>query len=136
MRQRDNGLAHAGVIAGVVPAPAGREGVLFPIGYTWLVLAGSLDVIMTYVMLSVGAIEINVVADHAIRAGGLWGLIALKFSVLAGVLGICEFVGRRRLAAARSLVSAGVVLNLLPVVFSLAQLAFCFDDWVAAFLRG
>ncbi|MBK7404172.1 MAG: hypothetical protein IPJ41_05955 [Phycisphaerales bacterium] len=114
----------------------GAQSVLFPVAYTWLVLAGALDVIMTYLMLSIGAIEVNVVADHAIRAGGLWGLIALKFGVLAGVLGICEFVGRRRLSTARQLVSAGVFLNFLPVVLSIAQLALFFDDWVETFLRG
>lgn len=113
-----------------------HAGVLFPIAYTWLVLAASLDIIMTYLMLNLGAIEVNIVADHAIRAAGLWGLIALKFTVIAGVLWICEYVGRRRRSAARSLVSAGVALNFLPVVFSFAQLAVFFDDWVEVFLRG
>ncbi|HZW11293.1 MAG TPA: DUF5658 family protein [Phycisphaerales bacterium] len=88
--------------AGARAAAVAPESVLFPVGYSWLVLAGSLDVIMTHLMLNLGAIEVNVVADHAIRAGGLWGLIALKFLALAVVLGICEFVGRRRMSTARS----------------------------------
>jgi hypothetical protein len=113
-----------------------EQSVLFPNAYTWLVLAASLDVIMTYLMLSLGAIEVNAVANHALRVAGLWGLIALKFTIIAGVLWICEFVGRRRLTTARSLVSAGVALNFLPVVFSFAQLTLFFDDWVAVFLRG
>lgn len=109
---------------------------MFPSAYSWLVLAASLDVIMTYLMLNVGAIEVNAVANHALRVAGLWGLIALKFSVIAGVLWVCEFIGRRRLSTARSLVTAGVALNFLPVVFSLLQLVLFFDDWVAMFLRG
>lgn len=117
-------------------AAVDRGNVLFPVGYSWLVLAGSLDVIMTYLMLNLGAIEVNIVADRAIRAGGLWGLIALKFLALAIVLGICEYVGRRRLAAARSLVGAGVALNFMPVALSIAQLAIFFDDWIDAFLHG
>lgn len=112
------------------------DGVLFPVGYSWLVLAGSLDVIMTYLMLNLGATEVNAIADRAIRAGGLWGLIALKFVAIAVVLGICEYVGRRRLRAARSLVGAGVALNFMPVALSMAQLAYFFDDWIEAFLRG
>lgn len=113
-----------------------EQSVLFPTAYSWLVLAGSLDIIMTYLMLSLGAIEVNGVANHALRVGGLWGLIALKFSVIAGVLWICEYVGRRRPTTARSLVNAGVALNFLPVVFSLAQLTLFFDDWIEMFLRG
>jgi hypothetical protein len=112
------------------------RGVLFPVGYTWLVLAGSLDIIMTHLMLSLGAIEVNIIADRALGAAGLWGLIALKFTVIAGVLWICEYVGRRRLSTARWLVGAGVGLNILPVVFSFAQLAVFHDDWVEAFMRG
>ena len=110
--------------------------VLFPGAYTWLVLAGSLDVIMTYVMLTLGAIEVNAIADRALAAAGLWGLIALKFTVIAAVLWICEYIGRRRLSTARSLVQAGVALNFLPVVFSFAQLVVFFDDWIEVFLRG
>ncbi len=110
--------------------------VLFPTAYTWLVLAGSLDIIMTYVMLSLGAIEVNALADRALAAAGLWGLIALKFAVIAGVLWVCEFVGRRRLGTARSLVRVGVAMNFLPVVFSFAQLVVFFDDWTEMFMRG
>jgi hypothetical protein len=111
-------------------------GVLFPVGYSWLVLAGSLDIIMTYLMLNLGAIEVNAIADRAIRLGGLWGLIALKFMALGVVLAICEYVGRRRERAARSLVGAGVFLNFMPVALSLAQLAIFFEDWIYDFMHA
>jgi hypothetical protein len=117
-------------------AAALPESVLFPVGYSWLVLAGSLDVIMTYLMLNLGAIEVNLIADRAIQAAGLWGLIALKFMALAIVLAICEFIGRRRLSTARSLVGAGVVLNFAPVALSIAQLAYFSNDWFHAFMHG
>ena len=116
--------------------PHHPEGVLFPNAYTWLVLAASLDIIMTHLMLSLGAIEVNIVANHALETAGLWGLIVLKFTVIAGVLWVCEYVGRRQLSTAQSLVSAGVVLNFLPVVFSFAQLIIFFDDWVGVFMQG
>lgn len=111
-------------------------GVLFPAGYTWLVLAGALDVIFTYVMLNLGAVEVNIIANAALGYAGLWGLILLKFSVVAGVLWICEYVGRTRLRTARSLVHAGITLNFFPVVFSIAQLTLFFDEWFEAYMRG
>lgn len=114
--------------------PPRTDAVLFPAGYTWLVFAGSLDILMTYVMLGLGAVELNAIANHAIALGGLWGLIALKFAAVATVLAICEYVGRRRLGAAQSLVRLGVTLNFLPVVASLAQLVFFFEDWTRLYL--
>ena len=116
--------------------PHHPDSVLFPNAYTWLVLAASLDIIMTHLMLSLGAIEVNIVANHALETAGLWGLIVLKFTVIAGVLWICEYVGRRRLSTARSLVGAGVALNFLPVVFSFVQLIVFFEDWVGVFMHG
>jgi hypothetical protein len=112
------------------------DGVLFPVGYTWLVLAGSLDIIFTNLMLSLGAIEVNIIANAALDQAGLWGLILLKFSVVACVLLICEYVGRRKLRTARSLVSAGVVLNFFPVVFSIAQLVMFYDEWFEVYMHG
>ncbi|MDQ7012293.1 MAG: DUF5658 family protein [Planctomycetota bacterium] len=110
--------------------------VLFPVGYTWLVLAGALDVIITNLMLHLGAVEVNIVANAAIGYAGLWGLILLKFSVVAGVLWICEYVGRRQLRTARALVGTGVAINLLPVVFSFAQLILFHDAWVEDYMHG
>ena len=116
--------------------PQPSNSVLFPNAYTWLVLAASLDIIMTHLMLSLGAIEVNAVANHALQTAGLWGLIALKFTMIACVLWVCEYIGRRRFSTARSLIGAGVTLNFLPVVFSFAQLIVFFDDWVRVFLHG
>ena len=64
---------------GVVDAHAiGRtDEVLFPVGYSWLVLAGSLDIIFTHVMLNLGAVEVNIIANAALGYAGLWGLILL-----------------------------------------------------------
>ena len=117
-------------------SPQHPDSVLFPNAYTWLVLAASLDIIMTHLMLSLGAIEVNIVANHALQRAGLWGLIVLKFTVIAGVLWVCEYVGRRRLSTARSLVGVGVALNFLPVVFSFAQLIVFFEDWTGVYMRG
>ncbi|MFG0260089.1 MAG: DUF5658 family protein [Phycisphaerales bacterium JB041] len=126
--------APGGVVGTYTIGKAGE--VLFPVGYSWLVLAGSLDIIFTHVMLNLGAVEVNIIANAALGYAGLWGLILLKFSVVAGVLWICEYVGRRRIRAARSLVRAGVALNFFPVVFSIAQLTLFFDEWFEIYMRG
>lgn len=110
--------------------------VLFPVGYSWLVLAGALDIIFTNLMLQLGAVEVNAIANAALGYAGLWGLILLKFSVVAGVLLICEYVGRRRFRTAKSLVNAGVALNFFPVVLSIAQLVLFFDEWFEAYMQG
>ena len=97
--------------------------VLFPREYPWLVLFASLDVMLTWLILAIGGIEVNPVAQHFIRWGGLWGMLVLKFGVLALVLLICEFIGRRREVTGRSLARAAVGLNCLPVSFACAQIA-------------
>lgn len=106
------------------PAP---QPVLYPDAYGWAVLAGSLDVMMTWVVLGVGGTEVNVIADRVLRHAGLPGLLMFKFGVIALVLLICEFVGSRRPPIGRSIAHLAVGLNALPVVVAFAQLAVFFD---------
>ncbi|MCL4742402.1 MAG: hypothetical protein KJZ54_09390 [Phycisphaerales bacterium] len=115
------------------PAP---QPVLYPDAYGWIVFAGSLDVMMTWVVLGVGGTEVNAIADIALRHAGLSGLILLKFSVIALVLVICEYVGRTRPPVGRSVAHLAVGLNALPVVAAFAQLAFFFERWTDAILLG
>ncbi len=115
------------------PAP---QPVLYPDAYGWIVFAGSLDVMMTWVVLGVGGTEVNAIADRALRHAGLSGLILLKFSVIALVLVICEYVGRRRPPVGRSIASIAIGLNALPVVAAFAQLALFFDHWTDELFHG
>lgn len=115
--------------------PASRA-VLYPDAYGWTIFAASMDVMMTWVVLSVGGTEVNAIADRAQRHAGLPGLLVLKFSVIALVLLICEFVGSRRPPIGRSIAHLAVGLNALPVVAAFAQLALFFDHWTDEFFRG
>lgn len=101
-----------------------RQPVLFPAIYPWLLLAASLDVMLTWVCLAMGGMEFNPVAARCIDAGGMHGALALKFSCLVVVVLSCEAVGRRRLLTGRRLAECAVALNVLPVGAALVQLGF------------
>lgn len=104
--------------------------VLYPSLYCWTVFAGAMDVMMTYVVLYVGGYEANALAASALEAAGLWGLIALKFTMLALVLAICEYVGRKRASTGVLLARAAIALNVLPVAAAFVQLGAFWPEWV------
>ncbi len=99
-----------------------KRPVLYPHVYPWLVLVASLDVMLTWVCLSLGGAEFNPIADRFISAGGIAGALFLKFSCLVIVVLVCEAVGRRRAEVGRRLGSWAVALNSLPVTAALTQL--------------
>lgn len=96
--------------------------VLYPGMYPWLVLVASLDVMLTWVCLTLGGMEFNPIAARFIDAGGLGGAVLLKFTCVTVVVLVCEFVGRRREGLARGLANASIALNSVPVTAALVQL--------------
>ncbi|MBL8964134.1 MAG: hypothetical protein KF787_02145 [Phycisphaeraceae bacterium] len=96
--------------------------VLFPAIYPWLLLAASLDVMLTWVCLAMGGTEFNPIAAVCIDSGGMHGALALKFSCLVVVVLACEAVGRRKFVTGQRLAVAAVALNVLPVGAALLQL--------------
>jgi len=101
----------------------GRE-VLFPGIYTWFVFLAAMDVMMTTIVLYQGGVEVNAVADWFIRRWGVWGMVLLKFIVVAVVVGICEGIGRRDLKLARRVAEWAVALNTIPVTIAFVQLLY------------
>ncbi len=100
-----------------------RQPILYPRGYSWLIVLAVLDVCCTYVILRLGGIELNGIANWFLRMFDLYGLIALKFSCVALVLLICEVVGRLRAASGTRLVAAAIVISAFPVAVGGGQLA-------------
>jgi hypothetical protein len=97
--------------------------VLYPNHYAWYILVSSLDLIMTNtVMHHFGAIEVNTIADTAIRHLGFWGLIGLKFATVVLVVYICEHVGRKRPSLGEKIASWAVAISAIPVVVAAAQI--------------
>lgn len=99
-----------------------RRGVLLPDHYCWMILLGALDVMCTWIVLKLGGIEANAIADVALQAFGKWGLIGLKFVALALVIAICEYVGRHNRRRAVQVADIAIALNATPVVLAMIQL--------------
>ena len=96
--------------------------ILYPTAYRWAIIAAALDIVCTYLILSLGGSELNMLARHVIDAGGVPGMVAFKFAIVAGVITVCEFVGRRRADTGRRLARAAVVLNAFPAIVGATQL--------------
>lgn len=102
-----------------------RRPVLYPDMYAWYILVSALDIIVTVTLLvhfgHLGAHEANTFAQWTIDLCGTWGLIGLKFLSVCLVVGICEFIGRRRERAGRRLAFAAIFISLMPITAALIQ---------------
>jgi hypothetical protein len=105
---------------------------LYPNHYAWYILASSLDIMMTYLIIwGLGGREVNAIAQKFIDALGHWGLILLKFSTVLLVIVICEVVGRRKFASGRRLAIAAICISALPVGAAILQfMAWTHLGWV------
>jgi hypothetical protein len=90
--------------------------------YVWFVFAASLDIMLTWLILSLGGQELNRFASAIIRFGGLPAMIVFKFVVVTTVVLICEVVGRRNHELGRKVARLAVILTCLPPAMALAQL--------------
>lgn len=101
-----------------------REPVLYPRIYPWYVALATLDILFTWVILSqFDGQELNPIAAGLISSGGMTAAAYFKFATVMFVLWACEYIGRRRVIAGRSLALYAVVMNCVPVTASMAQLA-------------
>ena len=95
-----------------------RVPVLYPNAYVWLVFVSAMDVIMTRIVLAYGGSEVNPVAELVIRGGGLWGLIVFKFAIIAGVIILCEIIGRHKYRTGKRLSIFGVIVSAIPSLWA------------------
>ena len=96
-----------------------QKSVLYPDLYCWYVLAASMDILVTaIVMAHYGAIEVNGLAAAVIERYGFIGLIPLKFMTVIFVLMICEYVGRERPSMGLRVAQLAVMVSFLPVVLA------------------
>ena len=99
-----------------------RRAALYPNAYTWFVLLGALDIMLTWVVLHMGGREVNVLADWIIRRWALPGMVVFKFVLVMVVVIICEIVGRHSARAGRRLAKLAVIITAIPVVLSFVQM--------------
>lgn len=99
------------------PPPWGTP--LFPNRYVWFVLFSAMDVLMTFLILSVGGREANAVANFILERYGLAGMTVFKFLLVTFVILLTEYVGRKSLAAGRRLTVYAIALTVMPVLVAL-----------------
>lgn len=97
-----------------------------PLRYPWVhlffVIVSAWDLIYTWVILSMGGREINVLANAVLHAHGYTGMVAFKFALVVLVVVLCEVIGRRNDRTGRRLAIWAAGVTCFPVAFSLAQL--------------
>lgn len=95
---------------------------LYPNHYAWYVLAGTLDILVTFVIITyLGGGEANALAREILQNHGWSGMVTLKYSTVVVVLLVCEVVGRSRPGVGRGLAMGAVVISALPVGLGLLQ---------------
>jgi hypothetical protein len=98
--------------------------------YLWLILFATMDVMLTWKILSRDGTELNPIARMVLdywkeRWGDpwdLWGAIAFKFCLIIFFIIACEVVGRRKDLLGRWLARVAVVVSAFPVFYSLGLL--------------
>jgi Domain of unknown function (DUF5658) len=91
--------------------------------YPWFVLLASLDIMVTWVVLTMGGQEVNSVAAWALGMGGLFGLIGLKFASVVVVVLICEAIGPRNEQAGRRLAFGSIAISAIPLFVAAYEIA-------------
>lgn len=99
-----------------------KQPVLFPQTYGWYITAAAADTVLTAIILTLGGIEVNLVAAGVIDRTGLIGMLLFKFATVYTVLLICEYIGRHRLCTARRLGTWAVIISTIPVLVGLHEL--------------
>jgi hypothetical protein len=115
----------------LLPWAPWRRPVLYPNVYVWYVLLSALDIMLTWTILHLDGVELNLLADWVIHHGGLPGMVAYKFVLVLLVVAICEVVGRRRDRVGRRLSEWAVAITAVPVGVAFAQLALDVLDLMA-----
>jgi hypothetical protein len=93
-----------------------------PWAYLTFITISALDIIMTWLILAQGGIELNPIAALVIETWGLSGTVAFKFSLALFVIVVCEEVGRHRKWEGFTLALLAIAVSSVPVVYSLTQI--------------
>ena len=99
-----------------------HQPVRFPDLYAWFVLFSAMDVMLTWLILSMGGSEANPIARFVIDRFDLPGAIVFKFTLTVLVILICEVVARLRPRVARALAIVALIVSIMPVAYSLSLL--------------
>jgi hypothetical protein len=99
-----------------------RDPVSFPTAYKWYLALAAGDVLLTSLILELGGVELNSLADWVHGQGGMFGLSVLKFATVAVVVVCCEAIARRNARTGGRLAEWAVAISAIPVAVAGAQL--------------
>jgi hypothetical protein len=94
-----------------------------PSCHLWIIAVGTLDILITMIILSLGGFEANPIAAAIIADYGLAGMVVYKYFCIALLIFGCEFVARTRIDTARRLAMLVVAISAAPVVWGLLGLS-------------
>ena len=89
-----------------------------PMAYRWIAIGGTLDILLTGVILSLGGYEANPIANAILMQYGFAGMVIFKYFVIALVIIGCEIVARHELKSAGRLAVVLIVIHFSPVIWS------------------
>ncbi|MCG8509410.1 MAG: DUF5658 family protein [Rhodospirillales bacterium] len=95
---------------------------LFPDAYCWFILVASMDVMLTWLVLSLGGTEVNPIADRILATTGHWGMVGFKLGITLLVIELCQIVGDRDKRKGSRLAWTAVGISAIPIVWSLGLL--------------
>ncbi len=97
---------------------------LYPRAYGLYVALAALDVLLTWVILALGGVELNKLAAWIFANSGVTGATFFKFGTVAFVLIVCEFLGRHQDGElGRRLARWAVIISVVPVTVGVIELS-------------
>jgi hypothetical protein len=91
--------------------------------YVWLTFVSCLDIMLTWIVLWRGGREANGLASAIIGRFGLVGIVLFKLAMVLFIIGLCEWIGRRRPETGRKFARAAVAISAFPVVLAFVLLS-------------
>jgi len=97
-----------------------------PSRYAWIILGGTLDILLTTVILALGGQEANPLANAILLSYGMFGMIVYKYILVGAVILGCEYIARKQINTAKRLAAILIAIHFAPVVWSTSLLAIYF----------
>jgi hypothetical protein len=104
----------------------------YPRHYPWFITLAGLDILLTWIVLSLGGQELNAVARLALDLAGIPGMIALKLAAVFIVCAVCEYAGRRKPHLGRGVANLAIAANTIPVTVA----CLCLTQFVLGLLES
>ncbi|MEM9282977.1 MAG: DUF5658 family protein, partial [Verrucomicrobiota bacterium] len=86
--------------------------------YGGILLAGSIDLLLTTIILGLGGQEVNPLANSVLQAHGLVGLVVFKNFMMGLVILGCDLVASHDRRVARKLAVALIAIHAAPLPWS------------------